>query len=67
MISLGERLEITALLLCHFQSVLRVTPCKVRGVDKYREGGALGMFHVIVSLGKCLWCVVGVYCFNQEQ
>lgn len=67
MMSLGERLEITALWLCCFQSVLRVTHCKVRGVDNYREGGAVGMVHVIVRLGKSLWCVFGVYCCNLEQ
>lgn len=61
------RLDISALLECLFQNVLRVTPCRIRGVDKHKEGGAVGMFHVIVSLGKCLWCVVGMYCFNQEQ
>lgn len=59
-----NRLEITALLVCLFQNVLRVTPCEV---DKHKEGGAVGMFHFIVSLGKCLWCVVGMYCCNQEQ
>lgn len=57
------RLEIAAL----FQNALRVRPCEVRGVGKHKEGGAVGMFHVIVSLGKCLWCVVGMYCCNQEQ
>lgn len=47
--SILGRLEITALLVCLLQNVLRVTPCKVRGMDKHKEGGAVGMFHVIVN------------------
>lgn len=66
MISLEERLEITAP-FCAISKVLRIALCKVGGMGKYREGGAVGMFHVMVSLGKWLCCVLGVYCWNQEN